>query len=343
MKDIIKKLLGTSVKVSLLFVLIMSFVLMVLIGILVFYRPTSLIALLQQFQPSPTQVPYAITGVAVLGDSQSDEYRADDSRGSTYASTTVNWVELLANYRKVNFGQWGVWDEPRRSGYEYNFARSGATANSMILSGQASGVAEQIKEGKVNLVIIYIGANDFAPYITDDGYQAIYDGSLTRANLIRKENILVANVKTAIDTIRESGETTRILLVLIPDWGNHVGIQVAFPFPDQRRLVSNAITETNNQLIKIAQEYTIPTADPNQFYKQLNELNTEDGIKIDSQLFTRVIPSDDPHSLVLTDGVHPGTVMNGLFANFVISALNRNLGTTIAPFSHKEIFTSAGL
>lgn len=342
MKDIFKPLLKTSIKVSLLFVLIMSFVIVTVIGLLFFYRPTSLLELLQQFQPVPTQAPFTLKGVAVIGDSQSDEYRADDSRGSTYESTTLNWVELLSKYRKVDFGEWGIWEEPRRTGFSYNYARSGATANSMIVSGQHIGVSEQVKDGNVNLVIMYIGANDFAPYITDDGYQAIYDGSLTRAGLLRKENLIVANIKTAIDTILDSG-SAKILLVKIPDWGNHIGVQIAFPFPDQRVLVSNAIAETNDQLDKMASSYGIPTVDPNQFYKTLNEYDTKDGVKIDGQTFSRVIPSDDPHSLLLDDGVHPGTVMNGLFANFIISALNQSIGTSLKPFSTKEIFNAAGL
>jgi lysophospholipase L1-like esterase len=331
MNSHIKPFLGASVKVSLFFVLIMSFVTVLLLGLLVFYRPTSLIELLQQFQPSPTQTPFTIKGVGVIGDSQSDEYRADDRRGSTYASTTMNWVELLAKYRKVDFGEWGLWEEPRRTGYAYNYARSGATANSMIISGQHIGVAQQVKDGNVNLVIIYIGSNDFAPYITNDGYQAIYDGSISRAEILRKENILVANIKTAIDTIRDAGNA-KILLIKIPDWGNHIGVQI-----------SNVINETNNQLEILAKTYSIPTIDPNDFYKTINESNGKNGVEIAGETFTRVIPSDDPHSLVLDDGVHPGTVMNGLFANYVMRALNTNIGTSLKPFSQKEIFSAAGL
>lgn len=342
MKRRLTQFLGTSVKLSLLFTLIMSFVLVMLIGLLVFYRPTSLIELLQQFQPTPTQQPFTVSGIAVLGDSQSDEYRADDSRGSTYASTTLNWVEQLAKYRNFNFGEWGEWEEPRRTGFAYNYARSGATAHSMIASGQHIGVANQVKADKVNLVIIYIGANDFAPYITDTGYQAIYNGTITRPQLINKENLIVANLKTAIDTVKDAGNV-KIVIITIPDWGNHIGVQVGFPFPDQRRLVTTAIEETNNQIEQLASSYMIPTINPNDFYKTITRDKTATGIKIGDQTFTRLVPSDEPHSLVLDDGVHPGTVMNGLFANYLIHALNKTIGTAITPFSNQEIFTHAGL
>ncbi len=212
----------------------------------------------------------------------------------------------------------------------------------MIVSGQHVGVAQEIKDGKVNLVIIYIGANDFAPYITDDGYQAIYDGSITRPQILRKENLIIANIKTAVDTIRDAGNA-KIVLVKIPDWGNHIGVQVGFPFPDQRARVTTVIQETNMQLQSLADDYQLPIIDPNDFYKTVNERNTKDGIKIEDQVFTRLIPGDNPRSLVLEDGVHPGTVMNGLFANYIIKHLNSTIGTSIKEFSINEIFTAAGL
>jgi hypothetical protein len=34
-------------------------------------------------------------GVGIMGDSNSDEYQADDHRGGEYASTTLGWVEQL--------------------------------------------------------------------------------------------------------------------------------------------------------------------------------------------------------------------------------------------------------
>lgn len=50
----------------------------------------------------------AFAQVGVIGDSFSDEYRAEDNRGGAYAATTLNWVELLARYRGVNLGAWGT-------------------------------------------------------------------------------------------------------------------------------------------------------------------------------------------------------------------------------------------
>jgi len=124
-------------------------------------------------KPIFTRHEFRITGIGVIGDSQSDEYRADDDSGQPYTSSTLNWVEILSQYRSVNFGEWGVREEPRRTGFAYNWARSGATAESLIINRQHVGIANQVKNKKINIVIVYIGANDFAPYNSND-YQALY-------------------------------------------------------------------------------------------------------------------------------------------------------------------------
>ena len=91
--------------------------------------------------PSATLLPQSTTslssttpivGLGVLGDSNSDEYRADDDRGGQYAAVTFSWVELIAARRGLNLGAWGTWGEPRRTGFKYNWSRSGATVHDAI-------------------------------------------------------------------------------------------------------------------------------------------------------------------------------------------------------------------
>jgi lysophospholipase L1-like esterase len=116
-------------------------------------------------------------GFGILGDSASDEYRADDNRGGAYSATTLNWMELLVKHRGLNFGPWGTWSAPRRSGYAYNWARSGATSREIISGGQAAGLAAQVAAGKVSIVVVYAGANDFA--IWNGTYAEVYNGSVS--------------------------------------------------------------------------------------------------------------------------------------------------------------------
>lgn len=305
-------------------------------------NPQAVSELVSMLIPKPTVTPFQLKGIGVLGDSQSDEYRADDNRGENYPSTTRNWVEILAQHRNIPFGKWDTYDEPRRSGFAYNWARSGATARSMIASGQHIGLAEQVKKGEVNVVIISIGANDYAPYITADGYEAIYNGELTPAQLIAKRNDIVANIKTAIDTIQTAGNP-KILLVQIPDWGNNLGVHMVFPLPENRQRVTNVITAANNDLKALAEQYKIATIDPNRFYTDIIKKQQAGKMQVDSVSMERLLLTNDPKNLFLSDGIHPGTVLNGLFANRIIETLNTQYGTSIKPLSEKEIVKIAGL
>lgn len=334
-----KKRIRKIFLISIIIILVSNLLITVLVGYITLKYPDNVSAFLTQYIPKPTPVPFQIRGIGVIGDSQSDEYTADDKRGSTYEGTTLNWVEILAKVRNLNFGAWGEWDEPRRSGYAYNWARTGATTLSMIESGQHTGLAEQVKDGEVNLVIVYIGANDFAPYLPD-GYQQIYDGTIFGAALYRKLNDMSANIKTAIETIQNSGDV-KVLLVLIPDWGDHIGVFTAFPDPTGRSRVSDAVNYINTDLTNWANTKQIAIADPNEFYYDLLWKNSD--MKVGNITLNKVYPSDDPHYVFLSDGIHPGTIFNGLFANFLIQKMNSELGTDIRPLSDQEIINAAGL
>jgi lysophospholipase L1-like esterase len=304
-------------------------------------RPDDAIDIISSLRPMPTPIAIQLKGIGVIGDSQSDEYSADDNRGSNYQGYTLNWVEQLAQNKHIDFGKWQYWEEPRREGYAYDFARSGATTESMIESSQHTGLAEYVKQGKVNVVVIYIGANDFAPNSTATGYQAIYDGDVTSAALSRKENDIVANITTAIDVIQKAGDV-HILLINIPDWGRNPGIQLAFPFPSQRQSVTDAIVETNRLIDLAASQRGVPYGDPGVFLDNIPR-DSSGNVTVAGVRLSAYIPNNDPKSVFLDDGIHLGTVMNGLFANYIASALNSNFGTRIRLFGDTELLRTAGL
>jgi hypothetical protein len=62
------------------------------------------------------------------------------------------------------------------------------------------------------------------------------------------------------------------------------------------------------------------------------------GIAID-----RNTPSNDPGSLWLADGIHAGTIGQGLLANLFVNAANEEFQTHIRPLSEREILQNAGL
>jgi phospholipase/lecithinase/hemolysin len=337
-KTIVLKVLKTIVLLLLIFISFAS------VGIAAFtYQNPQLVSdRLRYLVPAITPAPIDMKGLAILGDSQSDEYRADDWRGGIYADTTLNWVELLARKRNVNVGEWGSWGEPRRDGYSQNWAHTGATAHSLIESGQHIGAAEQIKKGEVNVVVIYIGALDFAPYMPHGNYEAIYNGNLSEAGKKIIIHRVIADIQTAVYTLEDAGDV-RIVLVKIPDWSNHLGVKIAFPLPQQRLLVTNAVNDTNDEIESFAQEENLLTIDPNDVYKSLFSSGSNGQFTVDGVAINRVMLNNNPNNFYLEDGIHTGTVVNGFIANAIVEKLNTVLVKKIRPFTQKEIREAAGL
>src|SRR5271169_4935640 len=107
-----------------------------------------------------------IGALGVMGDSLSDEYFEE-----TYGTYATNWVQQLVGYRSVNVGPTavaagqpgGTWGNPRRTGYEFDWALSGDTSTSLLADGQDTGLAAQVIPNGITHAVLAIGANDFNP------------------------------------------------------------------------------------------------------------------------------------------------------------------------------------
>jgi hypothetical protein len=290
-----------------------------------------------------TDRPASVGGMGILGDSNSDEYCADDRRGGAYAATTLNWMEQLVLRRELNFGPWGRWGEPRRTGYAYNWARTGATAASLIDSGQHTGLAQQVAAGEVSHVFIWIGGNDFAKW--NGTYAEIYEGRLSDTALQAKVERIIANITTAVDTILKAGSAT-IVVATIPDKGLFPDIIAAFPDPAKRRRVTDAIYAVNAGLRAMAAARHIAIAeDQTLAARLLPQLNQNGILEVGGEPINVFAKGDEPHHGRLDDSVgHVGTVLSGLIANvFFIEPLNDHYGLRLEPLTEQEILENAGL
>jgi phospholipase/lecithinase/hemolysin len=292
--------------------------------------------------PTPTPKVMNIKGIGVIGDSQSDEYRGDDARGYQYAPTTLNWIEQLVKSRGLNFGSWNMWGDVRRTGFAYNWSRTSATTESVIVNGQHTGLSEQIRNGEVNIAIVYIGANDFFPMIADSGYSAIYNGTLQGKALDEKIQLSASNIDTVIKTLQEAGRV-KTLLLTVPDWNLSAAVRVAYQNETGRQRVSNAIAQLNAKIQHIANKRKVSIFDINVFYKYVLSDAPLGSITVGGESVNIYIPGDEPHYAFLSDGVHPGTIMQGLFANALINQMNKQFYTNIQPLSEREILGNAGL
>src|SRR5215831_19062114 len=145
-------------------------------------------------------------GIGVLGDSYSDEYQFYPP----HRSTARNWVEILATTRGLNFGRFSTASrgEPRDQGYEYNWARSDATTDDLIATGQHLGVAAQVARGEVGLVVVFIGGNDFINAMMTPDPVAAFREVGPRAE---------ANLAQAVTTVLGAHPDVKLVVITVPD------------------------------------------------------------------------------------------------------------------------------
>jgi hypothetical protein len=287
--------------------------------------------------------PPSSEGIGIMGDSNSDEYRGNDNRGGDYAPTTLNWMEQLATSRALNFGRWGKWSGVRRTGYEYNWAHSGARARSLITDGQHTGLAQQVAEGKVSLVFLWIGDNDF--HLTNGTYKEIYSGELSDRELQAKTEQVIADITTAVDTVLAAGPV-KMVVVTISDKG--AAPQAAFLFPDaaKRKRASDAIDAVNTGIKELAVTRGITVVDINNFAEVIiGRINKLGFLEVGDQQINVFVQGNEPHHLQLSDrSGHAGTVMSGLFANALfVEPFNNAYETGIEPLTDEEILNNAGI
>lgn len=301
------------------------------------------------FALSPTATrtgqPQSITGLAILGDSTQDEYRADDARGGEYGPTTRSWVELLAELRAINLGTWGAWPEPRRGGYAYNWARSGATSAQMLDAGQAAGAAAQVRAGQVSHAVIQIGINDF--YFGGLGL-AIYNGEEEGAILEGRLNYIADNIISAAQTLKQSGPCVVIIaatqdylsLPVVPE------LYTAYQDPAGRQRFVDAVAYLNRRLARRSAEVGVHFFDFNAAYLAAIQahLDHEGWLVVGGERIDLRIRGNGPRFGLLDDAyIHPGTVLSGLYANVYLTAFNQFFGTSFTPLSDDEILQAAGL
>jgi hypothetical protein len=299
---------------------------------------TLVLASLVLQSPSAVQTASAqpVVGVGVLGDSNSDEYRGDDCRacGTRYEPTTLNWVELLARYRDVSFGPWGTWGTPRRTGYLFNWAQSGATAQDAIAGGQHTGLAEQITHGLVSTVVISVGANNYNDW--NGTYGAIYDGQLSGTALTDYETTIVGDITLAMDTV-QGARPSRVIWNPIPDMSADAYLQNEFPSLGQRQRVTDSYTRVNSRLTLNAQARGITVVDvQGETTYALAHFSADHQFILDGQPLDITNECWSPNCLIMPDH-HVGTIGQGLYANFYFL-----LPLGMPPFTEHELIANAG-
>src|SRR4051812_15397706 len=167
---------------------------------------STLLTLALFLSPHAAALAGPLGGIGVLGDSYSDEYQFYPPD----RSTARNWVEILATTRGLDFGQFAPASrgEPRNQGYAFNWARSDATTDDLIATGQHTGLAAQVARGEVGVVVLFIGGNDFINALKASDPVETLGKVLPRA---------LGNHRAAVETILAADPRVKLVLVTLPD------------------------------------------------------------------------------------------------------------------------------
>ncbi|GAC1467841.1 MAG: hypothetical protein NVSMB9_09890 [Isosphaeraceae bacterium] len=294
---------------------------------------------LRALHGTPPPVPF-VGPIGALGDSYTDEYR----NYPPDRSTARNWVEILNATRGVSFGPFSNRNlgEPRNQGFAYNWALSAATSNDMVRN-QLPGLANQVAQGRIQYAWVFIGGNDFL-HVLDDARSGKIPPSQLKATVIQTEAQLEVNFKTAVNTLLAASPRVKVVVATLPDISLVPVAQAAGTSPLARALlegVGQAIKKYNGVVrATAATSDRVALVDLDAITQKVGSSPTG-SIPFGDQTITLRTTSDDYHSFFLADGIHVGTVAQGIIAEAFAQSIDSKFGAQLFPPSPQEIIRLA--
>ncbi|MFT3684137.1 MAG: GC-type dockerin domain-anchored protein [Phycisphaerales bacterium] len=296
-----------------------------------------------------TPAAHAQLRLGAIGDSLTDEY-SDET--FNYAA---NWVQQLVQFRSLDMGPTAAaaaqpgntWGEPRRAGFQFNWARYGANSDDALTQGQHTGLAAQAASNNIRHAVIEIGANDFAP--TSNAYLNIYLGLWSQSQINGYVNARIAAINTAVTTLENAN--LGLVICNCPDFGPTPIVRQFYTDASRRNRISAAVAQVNVGILNIARQHRAVHLDINSMTARLLGTNTAVNQflpigSVNIQLLNRDTTNHaNPLAGFVDDGAHPHTTIQGVFANALMSALNVETrgAAGFVLFSDREILQHAGI
>ncbi|MDR3634076.1 MAG: SGNH/GDSL hydrolase family protein [Isosphaeraceae bacterium] len=307
-------------------------------GISPFLNPFGLIgAIASAVQPNKAAAPAATVGT--LGDSYTDEYKFYPPN----QSHARNWVEILANTRNVSFGSYSNASRgaPRNQGFAYNWAQDGATSTDMV-NNQLPGLTKQVAAGVVQCAWIFVGDNDFLYLLGNLQSGQISEADFPQA-LAQTEATAQANFNTAVNTLLAANPRVKLAVSTLPDVSLLPLVQAGATTPALKAAVaatSQAIQQFNANVTSVAAgNNRIALVDLAGLSSQLGQTATGSGgsVSFGGATISLTTPGNDYHDFFLADGLHVGTVGQGLIADAFVNAIDTKFGAKVRTLSPTEI------
>jgi phospholipase/lecithinase/hemolysin len=280
--------------------------------------------------------------VGALGDSYTDEYiyyppDRSQARG---------WVEILSATRGVYFGAHTnrSLGSPRFAGYAYDWALTDATTSEMVQS-QLPGLASQVANGKIQYAWIFSGADDYLNllYAVQAG---IISPAAAASELPQLTAQASANIETAITMLLAASPKVKLVVATLPPVGLLPIVMEAATTPEAQALVAatDRAIGNYNDTIKASVAAAGPRVTLVDLAAATEQLaSSPSEVPFGGITINLVTPGDSPSHFFLADGIHIGTVGQGLIANMFISAVDTSFGAQIAPLMPSQIVHYAQL
>jgi hypothetical protein len=278
--------------------------------------------------------------LAAIGDSITDEYfeeSYDYARG---------WTQILVEERGLDMGPLaaGDWGEPRRTGYEDNWARYGATTDLAVSQGQHLGVVDGATNRGVSHVVVELGFNDIRP--DQAAFAGIYSGIWTPTQISTWVDGRISNLDTILGALEPTG--VRTVLVGAPDYTAAFLFRQIFTSVAGRSRVEQAIEDLSQAMRDLAFDRRLVFVDFFGFSQAVYGPHTAPetellvgNVAVDLEAADTTTGSN-PLAAFVDDGAHPNTIPQGILANLLIEALNVYRAAEL-PLSEEEILALAGV
>lgn len=286
------------------------------------------------FEGLEVRLALAIDGLAVAGDSWSDEYAAESYN---YAR---NWAELLVSERGIDLGAPGDYSSDIRgsNGTAFNWAVTGATALDLLIESQDIQIVDQFGLGEVSHAVLMIGSTDFAPGGTK--FTNIANGTWSQAQIDNELSFMSLNLEGAITVL--SGVPTKALVATIPDPTMTPQGRTLFDAAGREK-VRTAVNAMNVKIKEFAAAKHLPVIDLAALSTTIlgTPANPATSRTIGGNVYN-VSGGVPKTNLFIDGGILPHTVFQAHVANTVIEGLNFAYNENIARLTEQQIVTLAG-
>lgn len=277
--------------------------------------------------------------IGALGDSYTDEYKFYPPN----QSHARNWVEILSNTRHISFGSFSNASRgaPRNQGFAYNWAQDGATSTQMVQS-QLPGLRAQVAAGAIQCAWIFVGGNDFLYLLRGLQTGQVSAQAFPQA-LAQTEATAQANFDTAVNSLLAANPRVRLAVATVPSVGLLPIVQAGATTPALKAAVSaadQAIQQYNAHITTVANGNTrIALVDLAGLSDQLGQAASATGgnVPYGGTTVHVTTPGNSYQDFFLADGLHVGTIGQGLIADAFINAIDSNFGQKIHPLSPQQI------